>query len=248
MKTEKEKLEAKSVAQLKTYAKRVGVNLIDPKTGKAKTKVQLINGIIMLQRLGKAKKEIASVVKKQASKKTATASRQTKMRGRDIAKDIERKAQAPGKRTSASGKKYYERRANRSDVPGTMLGAKTVKAVTPQDYAKRKKAEVQAWYKACVGDKPIAGLLALTFDKKAGVYGNPEILIVIYRLPKKTAKGSTYSHYVGAIRQSYGNGINDIEKYLTPVQFNKFYENTSRRTLDTGTFNEMAKRDNVIYS
>lgn len=122
MKTEKEKLEAKSVAQLKNYAKRVGVNLIDPKTGKAKTKVQLINGIIMLQRLGKAKKEIASVVKKQASKKTGAASRQTKMRGRDIAKDIERKAKAPGKRTSASGKKYYERRANRSDVPGTMLG------------------------------------------------------------------------------------------------------------------------------
>jgi len=227
MKTEKEKLQAKTVDQLKRYAKKVGAKIVTP-DGKAKSKEQLVNSIVMKQRLG------------------GLGERQTGATNKRV--DVKRKAKAPGKRTSASGKTYYERRKNRTDKPGSMLGAKTVKAVTPQDYAKRKKAEVQAWYKACVGDKPIAGLLALTFDKKAGVYGNPEILIVIYRLPKKTAKGSTYSHYVGAIRQSYGNGINDIEKYLTPVQFNKFYENTSRRTLDTGTFNEMAKRDNVIYS
>jgi|LauGreDrversion4_2_1035121.scaffolds.fasta_scaffold375029_3 hypothetical protein len=227
MKTEKEKLQAKTVDQLKRYAKKVGAKIVTPE-GKAKTKDQLVNSIVMKQRLG------------------GLGERQTGVTNKYV--DIKRKAKAPGKRTSASGKKYTERRANRSDKPGQMLGAKTVKAVTPQDYAKRKKAEVQRWYKDCVGDRPIAGLLALTFDKKAGVYGNPEILIVIYRLPKKTAKGSTYSHYVGAIRQSYGNGINDIEKYLTAAQFNKFYENTSRRTLDTATFNEMAKRDNVIYS
>lgn len=123
MKTEKEKLQAKSVAQLQAYAKRIGANVVDPKTGKQKTKVQLINSIIMLQRLGKAKKQISAVVKKQASKKTAAASRQTKMKGRDIAKDLDRKAQAPGKRKSASGRTYYERRANRSDVPGTLLGS-----------------------------------------------------------------------------------------------------------------------------
>ena len=227
MKTEKEKLQAKTVDQLKRYAKKVGAKIVTPE-GKAKTKDQLVNSIVMKQRLG------------------GLGERQTGVTNKYV--DIKRKAKAPGKRTSAKGKTYTERRANRSDQPGQMLGAKTVKAVTPQDYAKRKKAEVQRWYKDCVGDRPIAGLLALTFDKKAGVYGNPEILIVIYRLPKKTAKGSTYSHYVGAIRQSYGNGINDIEKYLTAAQFNKFYENTSRRTLDTATFNEMAKRDNVIYS
>lgn len=227
MKTEKEKLQAKTVDQLKRYAKKVGAKIVTPE-GKAKTKDQLVNSIVMKQRLG------------------GLGERQTGVTNKYV--DIKRKAKAPGKRTSAKGKTYTERRANRSDKPGQMLGAKTVKAVTPQDYAKRKKAEVQRWYKDCVGDRPIAGLLALTFDKKAGVYGNPEILIVIYRLPKKTAKGSTYSHYVGAIRQSYGNGINDIEKYLTAAQFNKFYENTSRRTLDTATFNEMAKRDNVIYS
>lgn len=242
MKTEKEKLEAKSVAQLKNYAKRVGVNLIDPKTGKAKTKVQLINGIIMLQRLGKAKSEISKVVKKQAGKKTATASRQTKMRGRDIIKDVTYKAQAPGKRTSASGKTYYERRANRSDVPGTMLGADA-----RQEFEKKRKANVQAWYKACVGEKPVQGLLALYFNKKPGVYGNPEVLIAIYRLPKKKTKGTTPSYFVGGLRQSYGNGLNDIEKYLTAAQFNKFYENVTLRTLDTNAFNNMAKMENIIY-
>jgi len=232
MKTEKEKLQAKTVDQLKRYAKKVGAKIVTPE-GKAKTKDQLVNSIVMKERL--SGKSLGA--KPAAKKQTGTSNK---------ARDLKRTAKAPGKRKSASGRTYYESRKNRSDRPGTLMAP--AKAITPQDYAKRKKAEVQRWYKDCVGDRPIAGLLALTFDKKSGVYGNPEILIVIYRLPKKTAKGSTYSHYVGAIRQSYGNGINDIEKYLTAAQFNKFYENTSRRTLDTATFNEMAKRDNVIYS
>jgi len=243
MKSEKEKLALKTVDQLKAAAKRAGANIVDPKTGKAKTKVQLINSIIMVQRLGKAKTQIKTLVKKQTSKKTAAASRQTNQRQRDIAKDIDRKAKAPGKRTSKTGKVYYERRANRSDVPPTMLGADA-----RQDFFKKKKAEVQAWYKLCAGDKPIAGLLALTFNKKAGVYGNPEILIAIYRLPKKTARGTTSSYFVGGLRQSYGNGLNDIEKYLTAAQFNKFYENTTVRTLEAADFNNMAKMNNVIYS
>lgn len=37
-------------------------------------------------------------------------------------KDKQRKALAPGKRTSATGHKYTERRKNRSDVPGTLTG------------------------------------------------------------------------------------------------------------------------------
>lgn len=124
MTSEKEKLAAKTVDQLKAAAKKVGANVVDPKSGKAKTKVQLINAIIMVQRLGKAKKQIKTLVKKQTDKKTASASRQTKQRQRDIAKDIDRKAEAPGKRISKTGKVYYERRANRSDVPPTMLGSK----------------------------------------------------------------------------------------------------------------------------
>jgi DNA repair protein RadC len=39
-----------------------------------------------------------------------------------IEKDYTKKALAPGKRKSASGNTYYERRANRSDKPGSLLG------------------------------------------------------------------------------------------------------------------------------
>jgi hypothetical protein len=51
MKSEKEKLAAKSVLQLKAAAKRLGGKLVTP-DGKAKTKQQLINTIVMKQRLG----------------------------------------------------------------------------------------------------------------------------------------------------------------------------------------------------
>lgn len=107
MKTEKEKLQAKTVDQLKRYAKKVGAKIVTPE-GKAKTKDQLVNSIVMKQRLG------------------GLGERQTGVTNKYV--DIKRKAKAPGKRTSASGKKYTERRANRSDKPGQMLGQKV------QDY------------------------------------------------------------------------------------------------------------------
>jgi len=50
MKSEKEKLAAKSVTALKAAAKRLGGKLVNP-DGKAKTKQQLINTIVMKQRL-----------------------------------------------------------------------------------------------------------------------------------------------------------------------------------------------------
>jgi hypothetical protein len=50
MKSEKEKLAAKSVTALKAAAKRLGGKLVTP-DGKAKTKQQLINTIVMKQRL-----------------------------------------------------------------------------------------------------------------------------------------------------------------------------------------------------
>jgi hypothetical protein len=50
MKSEKEKLAAKSVNALKAAAKRLGGKLVNP-DGKAKTKQQLINTIVMKQRL-----------------------------------------------------------------------------------------------------------------------------------------------------------------------------------------------------
>lgn len=38
--------------------------------------------------------------------------------------DRQRKAKPPGKRKSKTGKTYYERRKNRSDVPGSITGLK----------------------------------------------------------------------------------------------------------------------------
>ena len=103
MKSEKEKLAAKTVDQLKAAAKRLGGKLVTP-DGKAKTKVQLINTIVMKNRLAG---------KSMGAKQTGTSNK---------AKDLQRKAKAPGKRTSAKGKVYTETRKNRTDKPGTMLG------------------------------------------------------------------------------------------------------------------------------
>ena len=105
MKSEKEKLAAKTVDQLKAAAKRLGGKLVTP-DGKAKTKVQLINTIVMKKRLAG---------KSMGAKQTGTSNK---------AKDLQRKAKAPGKRTSAKGKVYTETRKNRTDKPGTMLGQK----------------------------------------------------------------------------------------------------------------------------
>ena len=105
MKSEKEKLAAKTVDQLKAAAKRLGGKLVTP-DGKAKTKQQLINTIVMKNRLAG---------KSMGAKQTGTS---------NAAKDRMRKAKAPGKRTSAKGKVYTETRKNRTDKPGSLLGQK----------------------------------------------------------------------------------------------------------------------------
>jgi len=70
MKSEKEKLAAKTVDQLKAAAKRLGGKLVTP-DGKAKTKQQLINTIVMKQRLaGKSMGAKATTTKKVVAKKT----------------------------------------------------------------------------------------------------------------------------------------------------------------------------------
>jgi len=72
MKSEKEKLVAKTVEQLKAAAKRLGGKLVTP-DGKAKTKQQLINTIVMKQRLaGKSMGAKATTTKKVVAKKTVT--------------------------------------------------------------------------------------------------------------------------------------------------------------------------------
>jgi hypothetical protein len=70
MKSEKEKLAAKSVEQLKAAYKRMGGKLVNP-DGKAKTKQSLINGIVMKNRL--AGKSMGGNAKPAASNAKTTA-------------------------------------------------------------------------------------------------------------------------------------------------------------------------------
>jgi ribosomal protein L29 len=69
MKSEKEKLAAKSVEQLKAAYKRMGGKLVNP-DGKAKTKQSLINGIVMKNRL--AGKSMGSNAKPTTAKAKTT--------------------------------------------------------------------------------------------------------------------------------------------------------------------------------
>ena len=69
MKSEKEKLAAKTVDQLKATAKRLGGKLVTP-DGKAKTKVQLINTIVMKNRLAGKSMGGNTTTKKVVAKKT----------------------------------------------------------------------------------------------------------------------------------------------------------------------------------
>jgi hypothetical protein len=69
MKSEKEKLAAKTVDQLKASAKRLGGKLVTP-DGKAKTKQQLINTIVIKNRL--AGKSMGGNAKPTAAKAKTT--------------------------------------------------------------------------------------------------------------------------------------------------------------------------------
>jgi len=101
-------LSKKSVLALERLAKKVGAKTVTPE-GKKKNKTQLVNSIIMKDRLNGKTLGGKPAVKKQTGKS-------------NIAKDKARKALSPGQRVGTKGKKYYEYRRNRSDVPGTMLG------------------------------------------------------------------------------------------------------------------------------
>jgi hypothetical protein len=76
--------------QLKRQAKKLGGKIVTPE-GKAKTKQQLINTIVMKQRLsGQSDRQVGKS---------------------NTAKDATKQAKTPGKRTSSTGRVYYERRA-----------------------------------------------------------------------------------------------------------------------------------------
>ena len=71
MKSEKDKLAAKTVEQLKAAAKRLGGKLVTP-DGKAKTKAQLINTIVMKNRLAGKSMGGNTTAKKVVAKNTVT--------------------------------------------------------------------------------------------------------------------------------------------------------------------------------
>lgn len=62
------------------------------------------------------------VTKKAVTKKAKVKAKPVQRGGSSLKLDLMRKAKAPGKRTSATGAKYYESRRNRSDAPGSMAG------------------------------------------------------------------------------------------------------------------------------
>lgn len=66
--SEKDKLNAKTIEQLKRYAKKVGAKIVAP-DGKAKTKQQLVNSIVMKERLSGKTLGAKPVAKKPVAKK-----------------------------------------------------------------------------------------------------------------------------------------------------------------------------------
>lgn len=71
-------------------------------------------------------KDYNKIIKRKTTSKKKTATRKTQTGSSNIAYDKRKQALAPGKRKSASGRIYYEYRANRSDA-GKLLGTKTHK-------------------------------------------------------------------------------------------------------------------------
>lgn len=86
-------------------------------------------------------KTFADAVKAAYKKIGGTGGSKTRQTGSSNRRlDKKRKAKAPGKRKSASGKTYYERRRNRSDVPGKLSGASA--ATLKRELVSRKKSDL----------------------------------------------------------------------------------------------------------
>ena len=89
MKSEKEKLAAKTVDQLKAAAKRLGGKLVTP-DGKAKTKQQLINTIVMKNRL--AGKSMGSNAKPTTAKAKTSNAKDLNMKIRENKAELKKLA------------------------------------------------------------------------------------------------------------------------------------------------------------
>lgn len=108
----KAKLMKLAVTTLRNKAKKLGISDVAKRT-----KENLVQSII----LGEARKKRGTAAgKKATAKRKVSSTRQTG--SSSAAKDRARKALPPGRRVSKSGSVYYERRKNRSDKAGQLLG------------------------------------------------------------------------------------------------------------------------------
>ena len=120
----KAKLMKLAVTTLRNKAKKLGISDVSKRT-----KENLAQSII----LGEARKKRGTAMGKKATAKKATAKRAvSKYRYPDRQipgtpkddkfRDRSKRALPPGRRVSKTGKVYYERRRDRSDVPGQLAG------------------------------------------------------------------------------------------------------------------------------
>jgi len=111
----KAKLMKLAVTTLRNKAKRLGVSDVSKRT-----KENLVQSII----LGEARKKRGTASgKKATAKRTMSAGvrQSTRQTGTSkLTRDLNKRALAPGRRVSATGNVYYERRKNRSDKPGQL--------------------------------------------------------------------------------------------------------------------------------
>jgi len=117
MKSEKEKLAAKSVTALKAAAKRLGGKLVTP-DGKAKTKLQLINTIVMKQRLAGKSMGGNTTTKKVVAKKTVA-------KKATVKKTIGKKQAV---KTMLGNKEYYDFPLSRAFIITVLPKTQTQKA------------------------------------------------------------------------------------------------------------------------
>jgi len=103
-----------AVTTLRSKAKRLGISDV--------TKRSKENLAVSIMLAEARKKRGTTAGKKATAKRTASSDRQTG--SSNISRDLRKQAFAPGRRTSASGNVYYERRKNRSDKPGQLMGEK----------------------------------------------------------------------------------------------------------------------------
>jgi hypothetical protein len=143
----KAKLMKQLVSTLRNKAKKLGISDVSKRT-----KENLAQSIM----LAEARKKRGTAMGKKATAKkklvsTRGADRQTPgTPNNSLKRDANKNAMAPGRRTSKSGNVYYERRRDRSDKPGQLLGS------TERDYIED------------IGDRIITDYLAYDEDADFG--------------------------------------------------------------------------------